>query len=46
MLASEIDPPSDHHASAEYRRHAATVLCRRALAAARTRIPRPEESEG
>lgn len=30
-VAGELDPPSDVHASASYRRHAATVLCSRAL---------------
>lgn len=32
-LGREIDPPTDHHASAAYRRHLAGVLLRRHLAA-------------
>jgi carbon-monoxide dehydrogenase medium subunit len=37
IAAGELQPPSDVHASSRYRRHAAQVLCRRALASARQR---------
>jgi CO/xanthine dehydrogenase FAD-binding subunit len=36
-LGATLDPPSDVHASADYRRHLAEVLAMRALAAARER---------
>jgi carbon-monoxide dehydrogenase medium subunit len=36
-LAREIDAIGDHHASADYRRHLAAVLCQRALSEARGR---------
>ncbi len=32
MVSNELDPPSDTHASANYRKHAAGVLTKRALA--------------
>lgn len=37
QAAREIDPPTDLHATADYRRTVATVLTRRALAAAQAR---------
>ena len=37
LAAQEIDPPSDLHATADYRRTVAGVLTRRALVAAQTR---------
>jgi carbon-monoxide dehydrogenase medium subunit len=43
-FACGIDPPSDHHATGAYRRHAVTVLCRRALALARTRAADSREA--
>ena len=36
-LGETLDPPSDVHASAEYRRHLAEVLAVRAVVAARER---------
>jgi carbon-monoxide dehydrogenase medium subunit len=36
-LGATLDPPSDVHASADYRRHLAEVLAVRAVAAARDR---------
>lgn len=43
-LGSTLEPPSDVHASADYRRHLAAVLTGRALAQAATRAGRPEGS--
>ena len=40
--AQGIDPPNDIHASAAYRRHISSVLVRRALATAETRLKEPE----
>ena len=40
--AQAIDPPNDVHASASYRRHISSVLVRRALATAETRLRGPE----
>jgi len=37
LVASEIDPEGDIHASAGYRKHLSTVLVRRALETAQTR---------
>jgi carbon-monoxide dehydrogenase medium subunit len=41
-VESEIDPPSDIHASAAYRKHLSVVLTRRALTRAAERAKRPE----
>jgi carbon-monoxide dehydrogenase medium subunit len=40
--AQAIDPPNDIHASAGYRRHISSVLVRRALAVAATRLKEPQ----
>ncbi len=37
LVASEIDPESDIHASADYRRHLSSVFVRRALETAESR---------
>ena len=37
VRASDLDPPSDVHASADYRRHLAEVVAARAVAQARER---------
>jgi len=37
VAAAQIDPPSDVHASADYRRHLATILARRAVSQAEGR---------
>jgi aerobic carbon-monoxide dehydrogenase medium subunit len=42
VAAQAIDPPNDVHASAAYRRHISSVLVRRALATAETRLKEPE----
>jgi CO/xanthine dehydrogenase FAD-binding subunit len=42
IAATETEPPSDIHASADYRRHLATVLCRRALVEAAARASRAD----
>jgi carbon-monoxide dehydrogenase medium subunit len=38
LVSGALEPRSDMHASAEYRRHAAVVLARRALGRARDRL--------
>jgi aerobic carbon-monoxide dehydrogenase medium subunit len=43
-VEDDIDPPSDIHASAAYRRHLAKVLVRRALTRAVERATRPESA--
>lgn len=43
VVSERLDPPSDIHATAEYRRHVAGVLAARAVLAAAQRA-RPEES--
>jgi carbon-monoxide dehydrogenase medium subunit len=40
-VESEVDPPSDIHATAAYRKHLSAVLARRALAHAAERAQRP-----